>query len=157
MTRRRLLQRVAMVVVGGAGLVAVTALVGLEPRPAAVVLLVALAVVGLGLVADRLEDPAVTWFPVPISPPLAHGRDPATMAYARRIENHLSVETPGADLRDRLAVLADEVLRDRHGVVLASPEGARLLGPDVTALLTGPVRRFSLPTIDQCLRTIEEL
>lgn len=157
MTRRTAVQRLLVVVVGGGAVVLVTGFLGLEPRGADVVLLVALAVCALGLVVDTVDPHPLVWFPPPVHASVARGRDGLTLGAARLIESHTSQNRPDADLRDRLAALADGELRARHGVVLASPEGERLLGPEIASLLTGPVRRMSLRTIAQCLRTIEEL
>jgi hypothetical protein len=37
------------------------------------------------------------------------------------------------------------------------PRAAELLGPELVAVLTGPVRRLSPADIDRCLTRIEEL
>ncbi len=150
-------RRLGVAVVVTVVLFVATSLLQLDPDPLALLLVVALVVAGVGLLGDAVTGRSVLWFPGSDHRPMARGRDGVTLAHARQIENHVASRRPDGELRDRLAGLADAALQTRHGVRLASPEGAARLGPDVAALLTGPVRRLSLPTIDLCLRTIEEL
>lgn len=150
-------RRAGTVVVLGAATLAATSLAGLEPRPIAVVLVVAMAVVALGLLNDATIASLAVWYPPVTHRSLTRGRDVTTLAHARQIENHLTSRQPDDAVRSRLAAIADQVLHTRHGVALHSALGRQLLGPEVDDVLTGPVRRLSLPTIEQCLRTIEEL
>ncbi|CAN5348956.1 hypothetical protein BH11ACT8_BH11ACT8_19190 [soil metagenome] len=154
---RRWARRVLVAVVLALIAFVVTSFAQLDPRAVTLLPLVVVGVVGVGLLNDAVSGRGFAWFPAPVHPSLTRGRDSVSVAHARQIENHLTSRHPDAGVRDRLAALADEVLRMRHGERLDSPEGLARLGPDVGPLLTGRVRRLSLRTIDQCLRTIEEL
>ena len=158
MTGRRAVIRLLAAIGVGVGVVLATAVAGLEPDPRVVLLLAAAGGVSLGLLNDASSQVGgVRWFPAPVHPSLTRGRDAVTLSHARQIENHVTSRRPDDEVRERLATLADQVLRTRHGVSLSSPQGERLLGREVSKLLTGRVRRLSLGTIEQCLRTIEEL
>ena len=147
----------------GAGLLAFVGLeVGLGlaevgPDPVRLALLVATAVGVLGLALDALSDPSPSWDMEVERPSVRDGGDPRLSLYVNLIEAHLAARTDDAALRDRLRALADQVLRQRHGVRREDPRAADLLGPELTAVLTGPVRRLSPADVDRCLTRIEEL
>ena len=147
----------------GAGLLAFVGLeVGLGlaevgPDPVRLALLVATAVGVLGLALDALSDPSPSWDMEVERPSVRDGGDPRLSLYVNLIEAHLAARTDDAALRDRLRALADQVLRQRHGVRREDPRAANLLGPELTAVLTGPVRRLSPADVDRCLTRIEEL
>ena len=130
---------------------------GAGPEPLRVALLVAMCVGVLGLVLDALSDPAPAWDLEPERPSAREGGDARLAAYVGMIEAHLASRTDDHALRERLRVLADQVLDQRHGVRRDDPRAAGLLGPELTAVLTGPVRRLSPADIDRCLTRIEEL
>ena len=145
------------------GLVAFVALyVGLvltktDPDPVRLALLVAICVAVLGLVLDALADGSPSW-EVPVERP--GGRDtgdPRLGRYVNLLEAHLSARSRDTILRDRLGVLADEVLRQRYGVGRDDPRAVEMLGPELVAVLTGSARRLAPTEIDRCLTTIEEL
>jgi hypothetical protein len=77
--------------------------------------------------------------------------------YLSLMEGHLTARTPDAALRDRLAVLADLVLRQRHGVGREDPAAVELMGPELTRVLGGPPARLSRAEIDRILSRIEGL
>ncbi len=79
------------------------------------------------------------------------------MRYVALLESHRSSRLPDHALRDRLVVLTDQVLRQRYGLRRDDPAVAELLGPELTAVLTGPARRLEPAEIDRCLTRIEEL
>lgn len=147
----------------GAGLVVFVALeVGLGlaevgPDPVRLALLVATGVAVLGLALDALSDPAPSWDMEVERPSVRDGGDPRLSLYVNLLEAHLAARSDDAALRDRLGSLADQVLRQRHGVRREDPRAADLLGPELTAVLTGPVRRLSPADVDRCLTRIEEL
>lgn len=120
-------------------------------------LLVATSVGVLGLVRDALADPGPSWTVEVEVPSLRHRGDPRLGRYVNLIEAHRAARTDDAALRDRLGVLADQVLRQRHGITRAAPRAADLLGPDLSTTLDGPVRRLGLADVDRHLTTIEEL
>ena len=146
-----------------AGLVAFVALeVSLEladtdPDPVRLALLVATCVGVLGLVLDALSDGSPSWEVVVERPGARNTGDPRLGRYVNLLEAHLSARSRDATLRDRLAILADQVLRQRYGVTVDDPRAAELLGPDLVAVLTGPARRLGPAEIDRCLTRIEEL
>lgn len=156
-TIERLLRRlVAAVLVAAVTLVATTQL-DLEPEPVRVVLLCLLVVAVAGLAVDGLPRSVVIWYPVPTHPPISEGRDEATQSHLRSLENHQLSRHPDAALRDRLAVLAEQVLFVRHGVHVHTEQGRELLGPELVALLQGPVVRLNPRRAAQVLTLIEEL
>jgi hypothetical protein len=130
---------------------------GTGPEPLRVALLVAMCVGVLGLALDALSDPAPAWDLEPERPSVRAGGDARLAAYTALIDAHLASRTDDHALRDRLRTLADQVLDQRHGVRRDDPRAADLLGPELTAVLTGPVRRLSPADIDRCLTRIEEL
>ena len=145
-----------------AAAVAVTTLVvgsvaGLDPEPLRVLLLALLLVTGVGLVIEALPRSEATWYPPPARAPLGQGRDLLTAAHLRSLEDHQRSRHPDAALRERLGRLTDQVLRTRHGVAVDSPEGRALLGPDLDAVLHGPVVRLTTRRATEVLRQIEEL
>ena len=89
--------------------------------------------------------------------PAAAGMDHGFASYLRVLEGHLTVDVPDNVLRDRLAGLARLRLEQRHGLRLGDPRADELLGPELTAVLTGPPRRLSRAEIDRCVPRIEEL
>jgi hypothetical protein len=132
-------------------------LAGAGPEPLRVALLVAMCVGVLGLVLDALSDPAPAWDLEPERPSVREGSDARLGLYVGLIEAHLAARTDDAALRERLRTLTDQVLTQRHGVRRDDPRAAELLGPELVAVLTGPVRRLSPADIDRCLTRIEEL
>lgn len=156
MTGRTVRRLVVGAVVALAAFV-VTAVAGLEPDGVRVALLGVLLATGLGLVLDAVPRSGVLWYPVPTHPPLNRGSDQVTQTHLRRLEDHQLSRHPDAVVRDRLAVLADQVLQVRHAVGARSEEGRTRLGPDLDEVLHGPVVRLNPRRIDQVLRQIEEL
>jgi hypothetical protein len=147
----------------GAGLVVFVGLevglgiAGTGPDPIRLALLVATTVGVLGLALDALSDPAPSWDLPNERPSVRDGGDPRLGLYVNLIDAHLAARADDAALRDRLGTLADQVLRQRHGVRREDPRAAGLLGAELTAVLSGPVRRLSPADIDRCLTRIEEL
>ena len=127
------------------------------PDPVRLALLVATCTALLGLVFDALNTAEASWRVEVERPSVRDGGDPRLVRYVGLLEAHLSSRTPEHALRDRMAVLTDQVLRQRHGLHRDDPAAVALLGPELTAVLTGPPRRLSRAQIDRCLTTIEEL
>ena len=128
-----------------------------DPDPLRLALLVATCTAILGLVVDTLNGGEPSWRVDVERPSVRDSGDPRLVRYVGLIEAHQSSRTPDHALRDRLAVLTDQVLRQRHGIGRADPAAAAVLGPELTDLLTGPPRRLSNAQIDQYLTIIEEL
>ena len=128
-----------------------------DPDPLRLALLVATCTVLLGLVFDALNGSEPSWGVEVEEPSVRESGDPRLVRYAALIEAHLASREPDRALRDRLGVLADQVLRHRHGLRRDDPAAAALLGPELSAVLTGPPRRLSRAQIAHCLTTIEEL
>lgn len=130
-----------------------------DPDAVRLALLVAICVVVLGMVRDALPEGTPSWEVVVERPSVRSSGDPRLGRYVNVLEAHLSARSHAHDttLRDRLGVLADQVLRQRYGVGRDDPRGVELLGPDLVAVLTGPARRLGPTEIDRCLTRIEEL
>lgn len=148
-------------VVGGlaayAGFGAVLALIKADPDPVRLALLVATCTAILGLVRDALEGSEPTWHVEVERPSARDSGDPRLVRYVALLEAHLSSRTTDHALRDRLAVIADQVLRQRHGLGRDDPAAAAILGPELAGVITGPPRTLSRAEIDRCLTIIEEL
>jgi hypothetical protein len=139
------------------GLGALLILIKAEPDPLRLALLVATCTAILGLVRDALDGSEPTWHVEVERPSVRDSGDPRLVRYVGLLEAHQSSRTSDHALRDRLAVLTDQVLRQRRGLGRDDPEAAAILGPELTDVLTGPPRRLSRAQIDRCLTTIEEL
>ena len=150
---RRLVGGLAAYVGFGALLVLLDA----DPDPVRLALLVATCTAILGLVADSLNGSEPSWEVDIERPSVRDSGDPRLVRYVGLIDAHESSRTPDHTLRDRLAVLTDQVLRQRHGIGRADPAAAAVLGPELTDLLTAPPRRLSNDQIDHYLTIIEEL
>lgn len=132
-------------------------LVKVEPDALRLGLLVALGFAVLGLVLDSLADTGPSWEVDPRRPVSLHGQDPRLARYLSILEGHVTTASPNAALRDRLAVLADLVLRQRHGLGVHDPGAIEWMGAELSGVLRGPPRRLSRTEIDRFLTRIEEL
>lgn len=157
MTVRAVAWRVVGAAVLFAVLYAVLALTHFEPRALPLLLLVVVGVAVLGLVADGLDTEGPGWTVDTVRWTAPPGQDHRTSMYLRTIEGHLTAAAPDGGLRDKLAALAALRLEQRHRVVGPGPRRDALLGPEVTAVLDGPVHRLSRAEITRCLQRIEEL
>jgi hypothetical protein len=114
----------------------------------------------------------VLWFGRPVREPaprpevvpeLAAGTADRPYPVADRWARRLSVtsgdpEWFGRVARDRLAVLAGERLRQRHGIRLADPRSAALLGDELYTFLTAPLTRTPSPAeLDRLITRMEQL
>ena len=156
-TGRRWWRRAAAGVVVFAVLEVVLLLADAGPDAVRLALLVATCVGVLGLVLDTLSDGSPTWAVEVERPSVREGGDPRLSRYVNLIEAHLSARTDDSALRDRLATLTDQVLRQRYAVRRDDPRAEELIGPELAAVISGPVRRLSPADIDRCLTRIEEL
>ena len=146
-----------------AGTWAVLALLGFEPDPVRLPLLVVVVVLLLHLVGDATawDEPTVRLWEddtaEPVRPP---GEDARLSFLVRVLTQHESAREPDGRLAGCLAELADRRLELRHGVRRdREPErAAALLGPDLSRVLEEPPgRRMSLAEIDRHVRRIEAL
>lgn len=128
-----------------------------RPDPVRLALLVATCVGVLGLVLDALSDPGPSWRVEVDQPSSRASADPRLTRYVNLLDAHLTARSDDAALRDRLGQLADQVLRQRHGLSLDDPRAGVLLGPELTAVVEGPPRRLAPAEIAACLTRIEEL
>ncbi|MBB3043265.1 hypothetical protein KM427_19305 [Nocardioides sp. LMS-CY] len=149
--------RVAGAVAAFAGFEVLLTVIEADPDPIRLALLVAICTALLGLLVDALGGAEPSWRVEVERPSVRESGDPRLVRYVALIEAHLSSRTAEHALRDRLAQLADQVLRQRHGLHRDDPEAAQLLGPELVGVLSGPPRRLSRAEIDRCLTAIEEL
>jgi hypothetical protein len=157
MSSQRWWRRVAFAAALFAVLELVFVRIEFAPDTLRLALVVALGVALVGLVLDSLPEVAPLWDVHTVRPVTPPGQDHRTSLYLRVLEAHLTGRNPDGALRDRLGLLADQVLRVRHGVGRDDPLAAQLLGPELTRVLTEPPRRLSRAEIDRCVRRIEEL
>lgn len=148
MSRRRWWRRLAAGVVVFVVLEVVLSLAKAGPDAVRLALLVATCVAVLALVLDALSDGGPSWSVEVERPSVREGGDPRLARYVNLIEAHLSARSDDSALRDRLATLTGQVLRQHPDAVV---------DPELDAVLHGPVRRLSPAEIDRCLTRIEEL
>ena len=128
-----------------------------DPDPLRLALVVLLLVSTGALLLDSSQAPSAAWAVHPL-PTVGLGRaDPRTAANLRLIEGHLTAADADHNLRDRLRVLTDQVLRVRHDLTWDDPRAEAVIGQPLLGILTGPPRRLGLSEIERCVRRIEEL
>jgi hypothetical protein len=138
---------------------------GNQPRPGLIALVVATASALLWLLVDVTADSeAVTWRSPrdrPVRPP---GEDPRLALLHRVVAQHVDAREVGDTLHRTLVRLADERLVARHGISLRTdPErAAPLVGPDVMRVVAEtsagpPYPRLTLDQIDRVVSRIEDL
>ncbi len=155
--RRRWLLRLAGTVLGAAVLLVVLSVAGADPAPVPLVLLVATCAALASLLVDALVGEEPAWQVELDRPAREDAGDPRLVGHVRLLESHATARTADPAVRERLGALADQALRQRHGLRRDDPAAAPLLGPELAAVLSGPARRLSLTEIDRCLTRIEEL
>lgn len=133
-------------------------LVGYDPDPLRLTLLVALVVGALAVMMRTIEIDEVPWpADVDRSGPADHGADQRLLRYLRAIENHHDSRHVDSALIRALAVLARARL-ERHDVALGDARSRELLGERLVSALCDPTpARLSLSDIDRCLQRIEKL
>jgi hypothetical protein len=135
---------------------------GNQPDPLLLALMIAVGAVLLWLYLDVSADAEVSQWPAmteePVRPP---GEDPRLERLHRILTQHQSAHDVGDALHRTLADLADHRLVAHHGVSLrADPDrAAQLLGPELAAVVTQrpPYPRLSTDRIDVLLQRIEAL
>lgn len=157
MSGRRWWWRAGLTLVVFAGLQIGGARFDFDPDPVRLLLVVALVAGLSGLLIDVIPDQTPPWEVDVIHMTVTRGADQRTGFYVRLLESHLKARTPDESVRDRLAGLADQTLRLRHGERLATARGRELLGPDVVRVVDGPLRRLSAVEIERVITRIEEL
>jgi hypothetical protein len=157
MSLRRWWRRLAAGVLLFGILEVVLVLADTGPDAGRLALLVVTCVAVLGLVLDALSESGPSWNVEVVHVAAGRGGDPRLARYVNLIEAHLSARSDDPALRDRLAALTDQVLRQRYGVGRDDPRAEALIGPELDAVLSGPARRLSPAEIDHCLTRIEEL
>ncbi len=155
--RSRWWRRAAGGVVIFAALEAVLLLTETDPDPLRLALLVATCVGVAGLTVDALSDATVSWDVTIEQPSVRTSGDSRLSLYVNLLDAHRAAKTHDTALRDRIGMLADQVLRQRYGVARDDPRAVELLGPELAAVLTGPARRLAPAEIDRYLTRIEEL
>jgi hypothetical protein len=128
-----------------------------DPDPVRLALLVLTCTALLGLVADTLMGDEAVWVVDTDHHDVRPTGDPRLVRYVGLIESHLSAKGDDRALRDRLGTLAEQALRQRHGVTRDDAAAAELLGTELHDLFSGPPRRITLAQLDRYLTTIEEL
>ena len=157
MSARRVVRRGVAAALLFAALYVAFRVLDFEPHAAPLLLLVVVGVAAAGVVLDGLGGDGPSWQVSMVRPATPPGQDRGFSLYLRSIEHHLSADTPDPGLRDRLARLAEMRLEQRHGVTGPGPRRDALLGPDLVAVLDGPVRRLGKAELTRCVDRIEEL
>jgi hypothetical protein len=128
-----------------------------QPRLLPLALLVTVGVSVAWSAVDTLGELGPNWEVGRSSASLGPGQDARLATYLRIIESHTTSSAPDADLRDRLALLMDQRLAQRHDLDRRDPQARELVGADLLALVEGPARRMTYDEIDRHVRRIEEL
>jgi hypothetical protein len=149
--------RVAGALAAFVGIDLVLSLSGSHPDPLRLALLVGASAALLGLVAEALSADEPSWQVEVDHPSVRDSGDPRLVRYVALLEAHLSARTAESALRDRLAVLTRQVIRQRHGLDRVDPAARELLDAELAAVLSGPPHRMRPEEIDRCLTLIEEL
>lgn len=157
MTRRQWLWRALVAALLTVLSYVIALLMDFDPDPARLALVVATATALFSIAHQSMTDMPTSWLAQPGLPTRPLGQDTGTNSAMRILESHLTAADPSPLLRDRLARLAEARMRQRHGVGLADPEAAELLGQRSLDVLRGPVRRLSKNDIAQTVTRIEEL
>jgi hypothetical protein len=149
--------RIGLVVAVAGGLTVTGILLELEPEPVRVFAVVALVAALAGIVVDSVPDQLPTWKVDHVRRGDIRGRDARTAGNLWLLESHLSSRHAEPHLRDRLARLAEQNLSVRHGVAPETARARELMGPELTAVVTGPPRRLRREEIERCVTRIEQL
>lgn len=164
MSGRRWWRRATLTLGAYAGLLIAGVATDLDPDPVALLLVVGVLVLLGGALLDGLPsgDPVgaadhPTWHLDDVRSEDPRGRDARTAVNLRLLESHASARVPDQHLRDRFALLAEQQLRTHCGHGLDSPGADELLGPVLTGVVNGPVRRLRRAEIVECVQRIEEL
>lgn len=155
--RARWLHRLAGAVGVFVVLEVVFSLIGADPDPIRLALLVGTCGALLALTLDALGGGEPEWRVDLEQPSVRHTGDPRLVLYVGLLDAHLSARTGDRALRERLTSLTDQVLRQRYGLRHDEDAAAPLLGPELSAVLREGPRALSRAEIDRCLTTIEEL
>lgn len=157
MMSRRWLVRAGLALTAYVALEVLLAVGGLHPDALRLALLVAACGALLSLVSDALGGTAAPWpLEADLQPVPAPG-DPRLARDVGVVESHLAARGTDRALRERLGVLADQALRQRHGLGRHDPGAADLLDPYLTQVLDGPPRHLGVADVERCLIAIEEL
>lgn len=154
---RRWLTRLAVFVVGDTVLVLGLRYADFEPDALRLSLLAAAVLAAAWLVIDTVTEPGPPWTVESRTLTRSAGVDARLGTYIRVLEDHVAAGVPTASLRDRLAALAAQRLELHHGLTLADPAAAALLGPALADALTGPPRRLHRAELEDFVTRIEEL
>ena len=132
-------------------------LLELDPEPLRVFAIVALVAALSGLVVDSVPEHPPSWRVDGVSRGDVRGRDARTAGNLGLLESHLTSRQAEPHLRDRLARLAEQNLRVRHGVAPETARARELMGPELTAVVTSPPRRLRREELERCVTRIENL
>lgn len=140
--------------------VAATGLLGNDPQPGLIALVIACGAGLLWLYLDVSADaePA-RWRLVDDDPIRPRGEDPRLAMFHRVVAGHLDSRDTNDQLHRYIAAIADQRLVARHGISrLADPDrAATVMGPELTGFLAHPRARLSLSQINHLLDRIEAL
>lgn len=135
---------------------------GAQPHPGLLALVVAVVAAVLWLLLDLAEAAEPLRWPAPEPAPVrAPGEDPRLERLHRVLVQHRSSHEVGDTLHRQLAALADQRLLLHHGITReAAPDRAgELVGPDLLRVMTQrpPYPRLSAAQVDVLLQRIEAL
>ena len=138
--------------------VAATGLLGNDPQPGLIALVIACGAGLLWLYLDvsAAAEPA-RWRLVDDDPIRPRGEDPRLAMFHRVVAGHLDSRDTNDQLHRYIAAIADQRLVARHGISrLADPDrAATVMGPELTGFLAHPRARLS--QINHLLDRIEAL
>lgn len=135
-------------------------LLGNQPRPGLIALVVAAAAGTAWLYLDTsAESEPPRWHLVSDDPIRPRGEDSRLALFQRVIAGHLDSRDVTDQLHRYVSAVADQRLVTKHGISrLADPErAAQVMGPELAGFLERPRSRLSPSQIDQLLNRIEAL
>ena len=136
-------------------------LLGNQPRPGLVALVIATAAAVLWLYLDTsAESEPPRWRLVDDEPIRPRGEDARLALFQRAVTRQLESRDVSDQLQRHLAAVTEQRLLTKHGISrLADPQrAARMLGPELAGFLDqARPPRLSLTQIDQLLKRIEAL
>lgn len=129
----------------------------LEPQLMPLTLAVLATALLVGVLFDLTSEQGTDWQVEAVGRSIAIGEDARAATWVRVLEGNQTARQPSDDLCRWLAGLTDDRLRRHRGLTRDDPAAATLLGPVLSDVLSGSVRRLTPDQINECVERIERL